>query len=140
MTVGQKALIRESFERIRNESDSLAAGFYLRLFEAHPDLRAMFQTGMRHQRGKFMDMLVMVVGSLDHLDHVVTAVWELGKRHAGYGVKDAHYDAVRDALIQALADMLDSDFTDSTRDAWEELYDLIASAMKQAGAEGAMAR
>ena len=84
---------------------------------------------------KFMDMLRVVVDSLDRLDHVVASVWQLGKRHAGYGVKDEHYDVVREALLSSLEEELGDSFSPETRQAWRSLYDLMATAMKRAAAE-----
>ena len=108
--------------------------------EALPFLRAMFLGSMGRQRIKFMDMLAVVVENLERLDQVVASVWQLGKRHAGYGVKEKHYDVVREALLGAFDEELGDAFPSETREAWGALFDLIATAMKQAGAEGPLSR
>lgn len=140
MTPAQKDLLRQSCALIEQRVDPVAARFYAHLFESHPQVRSMFLGSMKYQRVKFMDMLRAVVDNLDRLDEVVTSVWQLGKRHAGYGVKDEHYDAVREALIRALQEELGSSITNEVTESWRVLYDLMAAAMKQAAAEGPIPR
>ena len=42
------------------------------------------------------------MASLNRLDALVPVVEDLGRRHAGYGVKDEHYDSVGAALLWTL--------------------------------------
>ncbi len=140
MTSEQKDLVRSSFACLAPKADLVAARFYFLLFEMNPALRPMFQVSLKFQKVKFMDMLGSALESLDNLDHLVTVVWQLGKRHAGYGVKDEHYAVVREALLQSLEEELGEQYTGETGDAWRELYDLMALAMRQAAAEGAVPR
>src|SRR5262249_28262219 len=140
VTQEQKDLIRASFSKLAPEGDRVASRFYARLFEIEPSLRPMFLGGLRFQKVKFIDMLASALESMEHLDNVVAVVWQLGKRHAGYGVKDAHYDIVRAALLHALSEEIGTSNSDATIEAWGELFDLMASAMKQAGAEGMIPR
>ena len=58
----------------------------------------------------------------------------LGARHADYGVKAHHYELVREALLDALADVLDDTWDSQARDAWGKAYDLVAETMMQGGA------
>jgi hemoglobin-like flavoprotein len=60
-------------------------------------------------------------------------------RHAGYGVKDEHYDTVAEALLWTLEQGLGSDFTTEARDAWVAVYTVLASTMKDAAATTAAA-
>jgi hypothetical protein len=39
------------------------------------------------------------VKGVDRLDQLVPVVQDLGRRHAGYGVTDSHYDTVGAALL-----------------------------------------
>ena len=42
--------------------------------------------------------MVSAVENLNNLEAIVPAVQDLGRRHAGYGVQDQHYDSVASAL------------------------------------------
>ena len=58
----------------------------------------------------------------------------LGRRHADYGVTDAHYDTVGGALLWTLEKGLGSAFTPDVKAAWTTVYTVLATTMK-AGAE-----
>src|SRR3954452_16576403 len=95
----QIALVQETFATITPIADDAAALFYRRLFELDPSLQAMFRGDMAEQRRKLMQMLTAAVKGLAHLEQLVPVVQDLGRRHAGYGVEDRHYDTVGAALL-----------------------------------------
>src|SRR5262245_59997381 len=102
LTLTQKNLVQESFADIAPIADDAAALFYRRLFEIDPSLRHMFRGEMAEQRKKLMQMLTAAVKGLDRLDQLIPVVQELGRRHAVYGVADAHYETVGEALLWTL--------------------------------------
>ena len=132
LTPSQKMLVQNSFTSIAPIADDAAALFYRRLFELDPTLRAMFRGDMADQRRKLMQMITAAVKGLDHLDRLVPVVEELGRRHAAYGVADAHYDTVGAALLWTLEKGLGIAFTSDVREAWAAVYGLLAGTMKQA--------
>jgi len=56
----------------------------------------------------------------------------LGKRHAGYGVKPAHFPIVGAALLNTLQKGLGDEFTPELRQAWTEAYAALSGMMKEA--------
>lgn len=139
LTLTQKTLVQESFARIAPIADDAAALFYRRLFEIDPSLRHMFRGDMAEQRKKLMQMLTAAVKGLDRLDQLVPVVQTLGRRHAIYGVTDAHYDTVAAALLWTLEKGLGRAFTPETREAWVTVYSLLATTMKNAAREATVA-
>jgi len=135
LTQAQKTLVQDSFAVIAPIADDAAVLFYRRLFEIDPSLQAMFRGDMAEQRRKLMQMLTAAVKGLDRLDQLVPVVQELGRRHAAYGVADAHYDTVGAALLWTLEKGLGDAFTPETREAWATVYGLIATTMQQAARE-----
>jgi len=135
LTFAQKKLVQESFAAIAPIADDAAALFYRRLFEIDPSLRHMFRGDMSEQRKKLMQMLTAAVKGLDRLDQLVPVVRELGRRHATYGVADAHYDTVGEALLWTLEKGLGAAFTPETREAWTTVYGILATTMQQAARE-----
>lgn len=85
------------------------------------------------QRKVLMQTLTVVVKSLDRLEQIVPAVEALGRRHAGYGVREAHYASVGAALLWTLEQGLGDAFTPAVRNAWTEAYGTLASVMIEAG-------
>jgi hemoglobin-like flavoprotein len=84
---------------------------------------------MAQQKKTLMQTLTVVVKSLDRLDQLVPAIEALGRRHAGYGVRETHYDTVGEALLWTLGQGLGDGFTPELRDAWTEAYTTLASVM-----------
>jgi len=138
LTNTQKVLVQESFAAVAPIADDAAVLFYRRLFELDPSLERMFKGDMTEQRRKLMQMLTAAVKGLDRLDQLVPVVEELGRRHAGYHVEDAHYDTVGAALLWTLEKGLGDAFTPDVKDAWVAVYGLLAGTMKNA-AKGSMA-
>ena len=135
LTLTQKTLVQESFAVVAPIADTAATLFYQRLFELDPSLKAMFRGDMAEQRKKLMQMLTAAVKGLDRIDQLVPVVQDLGRRHAKYGVADAHYDTVGAALLWTLEQGLGPVFTPETREAWTTVYGILASTMKQAASE-----
>ena len=132
MNAERKRLVQETWEAIARNHDRIAVAFYDRLFEIDPAAHTLFaQTNMPAQRVKFVEMLGDIVRNLDMPRALIPTVSALGKRHVGYGVRDADYDRVREALFAAIAGELGAGFTDEVRDAWEEAYALTAAVMKR---------
>jgi len=135
VTPAQKTLVQESFALVAPIADDAAALFYRRLFEIDPSLQRMFRGDMAEQRKKLMQMLTAAVKGLDRLEQLVPVVEDLGRRHATYGVSDAHYDTVGEALLWTLEKGLGPAFTPETCEAWTTVYGLLASTMQRAARE-----
>lgn len=132
VTNTEKVLVQESFAAVMPIADDAAVLFYRRLFELDPSLERMFKSDMTEQRRKLMQMLTAAVKGLDRLDQLVPVVEDLGRRHAGYGVADKHYDTVGAALLWTLEKGLGNAFTPQVKDAWIAVYGLLAGTMKNA--------
>ena len=132
MTAAQQELVRTTFARLAVMPEVAGALFYERLFATNPSLRPLFENDMRIQGIKLMTMLAMVVYNLPGPGQILPAIRDLAVRHAGYGVKLADYDVMREALLWTLEQALGEDFTLAVRKAWTICYDELAGEMKAA--------
>jgi hemoglobin-like flavoprotein len=133
MNTERKRLVLTSWQALAADHDRIASAFYDRLFEIDPHARELFaRTNMPDQRVKVIAMLTDIVRNLDQPDDLVPTLVGLGRRHHEYGVQDADYDRVREALLGAIGSALGDAFTRDVRDAWEAAYALMASVMKRA--------
>jgi hemoglobin-like flavoprotein len=140
MLSAEKKLIQDTWAEVVPNADRAATLFYQRLFDIDPTTRPLFQvTDMAQQRKKLLQVLSVAVSSLDNLGALRKTVEDLGRRHAGYGVKDAHYDSVGVALLWMLEQGLGSAWTPEAAAAWTEVYGLLSGIMRQAQ-QGAMAK
>lgn len=133
MTPTDIVLIRDSWAAVEPIADTAAGLFYGRLFELDPAIERLFRrTDMAAQRKVLMQTLTVVVKSLDRLEQIVPAVQALGRRHAGYGVREEHYATVGAALLWTLEQGLGDAFTAPVHDAWATAYGTLASVMIEA--------
>jgi hemoglobin-like flavoprotein len=132
MNTNQKALVQTSFEQVRPIADTAAGMFYSRLFELDPALRPLFKGDMEEQGRKLMEMIGLAVKDLDRPEALLPALAALGRRHAGYGVKEQDYETVGEALLWTLEQGLGQGFTPEIREAWATLYRLVADTMRGA--------
>ena len=135
VTARQKTLVQDSFAVVVPIADTAAFFFYAKLFELDPSLQKLFRSDIAEQRRKLMQMLAAVVKGLDRLEHLLPVVKDLGRRHAAYGVEDAHYDTVEMALLWTLERSLPNPFTPETKAAWAAVYGLLTGVMKKAAKE-----
>lgn len=124
----QKSLIRASFETVHPGAGDFAHLFYDNLFEMVPEVRDLFPENMDAQAIKLQSMLITALGELNRLEVLVEPLKELGVRHLDFATEEEHYDAVGDALLQTLAEIV-PDWSDEHHMAWVSLYSTIASVM-----------
>jgi hemoglobin-like flavoprotein len=139
MTPEQITLVQSSWEKVVPIADTAATLFYGKLFESDPALKPLFRGDLKEQGKKLMTMITTVVRGLKNLGALVPAVRDLGRRHAGYGVKDEHYEVVGESLIWTLEKGLGPEFTPDTKLAWIAAYTILADTMKAAAAEATVA-
>jgi methyl-accepting chemotaxis protein len=125
-------LVQQSWKEVIPIAPRAAELFYQNLFSLDPGLKPLFRGDMTAQGDKLMQMIGAAVGKLHDLDTLLPILQNLGKRHAGYGVKDHHYESVAAALLATLSQGLGARFTPDVKQAWIRVYDLIATTMMAA--------
>ena len=134
MTPEQVDLIRKSFDAIWPMNRDIADLCYSRLFELAPDARALFTSDMERQRGKLMDMIAALVGSVDQPALFQSLAAHSGRQHARFGVQPSHYAALGEALIWSLECKCGASFTPELRESWRALYTTVQVEMLRTGA------
>jgi hemoglobin-like flavoprotein len=136
MTPEHRTLVKETYPDIKQIAIPVSLLFYGRLFDLDPSLRALFHIDMTEQSQKLMEMLDAIVGALDTFEEVRPALRELGRRHVGYGVKEAHYATLGSALLWAFAHALEPNFNTSVGEAWGAVLGEVSREMLVGAAEG----
>lgn len=132
MTPKTIKLVQDSFAQIAPIAPQAAALFYKNLFNMEPNLKPLFKGDMEAQGEKLMQMIGAAVGKLNDPESLAPILQNLGKRHAGYGVKASHYHTVGAALLMTLAQGLGNAFTAQVKDAWADVYGVMAKTMMEA--------
>merc|ERR1719277_19040 len=97
--------------------------------EQSPALRRLFS--------KFVNAVGCAVAGLHDVRKLVPMLMQLGERHAGYGVTEAHWKILGQALQLTLQDCLEEAYTPEVANAWATVYGFISSIMIE-GFRGAM--
>ena len=137
MNSEQINLVQATFKEVRLTAAVAATAaetFYARLFVIDPSLRVMFKGDLVHQGRMLMTMLNSAVNGLTNINAMLPVVRHLGVRHARYGVNEAHYATVGNALLWMLEQRLGEKFSPDVREAWVAAYELLADAMKKGAA------
>ena len=134
MTPSECRLVRQTFPLLQEYSVSLALLFYGRLFELDPGAQKLFHNDLALQSKKLLDMLASVVESLDNFGSLLPRLAELGRKHAGFGVRPEQYETLTTALLWTFSQALGPDFDSPTQDAWRHALEVISRAMKAGAA------
>lgn len=139
MTPHQVRLVRNSFKLIEPIAAEAGEAFYRRLFEIAPEVRQLFPDNMEGQHAKLVNVLGVVISNLYMISLPVTTLREaetfmpqvraLGRRHVRYGIGEAHFAKVGEALIWTLKAYGGEAFTDEVEEAWLTIFDLISRVM-----------
>ena len=145
MTPEELDLIRRDADLVRRAPDTFSSNFYDALFEFAPETRRLFADDLLEQRGKLVDELTFLVDAAADYgsdggahDGFLARARDLGRRHAGYGVRGSDYPAVGDALISALRTVVDG-WDESHHHAWSTLFRLISDVMREGASEAVAA-
>ncbi len=132
-------LLRSSFEKIAEREPLITPRFYGHLFTKYPQVKPLFGHNRPEvQQEMLQSALVSVIENLENPEWLTTNLKAMGTKHLDYGVTPEMFDWVGDALLTALSEVLDSDWTNDVRDAWVAAYgairDLMLSGMQQPAA------
>ncbi len=130
LTAHQKNLIQDSFAKVEPIAEQAAEIFYNKLFEFDPALKPLFKGDIKSQGRKLMAALKLAVRGLDDLDSLVPVLQNMAAKHVEYGVKVDDYTPVGNALIHTLKTGLGPAFTPELKDAWVEVYQVMATVMR----------
>jgi nitric oxide dioxygenase len=103
--------------------------FYADLFEAHPELRHVFNQGNQGsgaQQGALAGALVAYAANIDNRDALAPVVRRIAHKHASLGIGPAQYTVVARHLLAAIGSVLGAAATPALLAAWDEAYWLLA--------------
>lgn len=80
-------------------------------------------------------MLDLVVKSLDIQDKIVPIIYDLGRRHSLYGVRERDYKPFERALLETLEQLRGPAFSPEERDAWHAAFAFLSDIMQEGAVE-----
>jgi hemoglobin-like flavoprotein len=123
-------LLRETLELTLARDDTFPARFYERLFDAHPEVRALFHRSSAGAQNKtFAQKLVAVIDHLDDASWMSREGAALAAKHTTYGVTAEMYPWVGEALIATLREACGDRWSDAAEHAWKRAYASMMTAI-----------
>ena len=131
LTADQIRLIRQTWAICRGVNPAvLGERFYSKLFTEYPALRALFSDSLVEQYTKLVEMLNVLVVTLDRPSDMKAMLEQLGTRHRSYGVvKAEYYTSVGKVLMWTLKTTAGDRWSAEAEAAWLALYQIVASTM-----------
>ena len=133
LTKKEMQAIRDSFARVRHDMGAQSVFFYEALFRRAPEFRKLFREDIEGQGMKFMTTLEAIIEKLDQQGAVDEEYTNLGRKHAGLGIKASQFDVMGEALIDTMRNVLDDELTPELEATWRKAYALVSENMIRRG-------
>eukprot|EP00292_Cryptomonas_paramecium_P005357 CAMPEP_0113671936 /NCGR_PEP_ID=MMETSP0038_2-20120614/5972_1 /TAXON_ID=2898 /ORGANISM="Cryptomonas paramecium" /LENGTH=425 /DNA_ID=CAMNT_0000588125 /DNA_START=203 /DNA_END=1478 /DNA_ORIENTATION=+ /assembly_acc=CAM_ASM_000170 len=132
------SLIQQSWDSTleRCSPEEIGDCIYDTLFQIAPNLRHLFSKPKEIMAMKLVGIVGALVALSAHPETVDEVVRDLGRRHVTYGVASHHVPVMKQAIIAVLERMLGENWDARTSKAWNELWDVSATAMMKAIDDG----
>lgn len=127
MNTYQIDAIRTSFDAVSERSEDFADRFYVRLFAMQPMLRAILPRDHWQRERDLIAAVGMMVKGLGKLDSIQHPLMDFGAKAERTGISPHQYGLARQALVSALRETLDTQWSDDLEDAWTEALNTVAS-------------
>ncbi|MBT2400664.1 globin domain-containing protein [Streptomyces sp. ISL-100] len=137
LTDREISLVRAGLAIVEPHAADLTVYFYTILFARYPQVRGLFPDNMDGQRDRLLRGLLRIVDLVDDPDNLVRFCTLLGRDHRKFGALEAHYPAVGECLLAALARYADTAWTAEVEAAWTRAYTTAAQVMIAAAADDA---
>ena len=111
---------------------AITTRFYARLFEAHPELRHLFNMGNQAsgvQQQSLAAAVFAYAANIDQAQALAPVIERIVHKHASVGIKPEHYPWVGAQLLGAIGDVLGEAATPELIAAWAEAYGLLADSL-----------
>ena len=109
-----------------SDRPDLTVRFYEILFERYPAVAPMFRRDRVAQANMLASALTAVLDHLEDAPWLISALGALGAKHVEYGVTNAMYDQVGDALLATLAEVAGEAWTSEVAMQWTLAYGAIS--------------
>ena len=124
------ALLEDSLREVQLNGQEFTNAFYKHLFALYPEFKSLFaHTNLKKQENLFLNFLAFLGRNLSSPDILIAHLKGLGARHVKYGVKPEYYPFFGTALLKALTQYFNKDWTEDLDQAWLEAYHAITAVM-----------
>jgi nitric oxide dioxygenase len=132
LTQKTKDIVKATAPVLAQHGYDIIKCFYTKLFDAHPELKNVFN--MAHQeQGQQQQALARAVyayaENIEDPSSLAAVLKNIANKHASLGVRPEHYPIVGENLLAAIKDTLGDAATDDIISAWAQAYGNLADVL-----------
>jgi nitric oxide dioxygenase len=117
---------------LREHGLTITRTFYRNMFEAHPELKNLFNMGNQAsgvQQQSLASAVFAYAANIDNASVLAPVVSRIVHKHVSVGITAEHYPIVGRHLLGAIQEVLGEAATPPLLDAWSEAYTELAAAL-----------
>jgi nitric oxide dioxygenase len=117
---------------LREHGLAITRTFYRNMFEAHPELKNLFNMGNQAsgvQQQSLASAVFAYAANIDNASALAPVVSRIVHKHVSVGITAEHYPIVGRHLLGAIQEVLGDAATPALLDAWGEAYAELATAL-----------
>lgn len=129
LSAASRPYIDASVPVLREHGLAITRHFYASMFEAHPELRNLFNMGNQASGAQQQSLASAVFAYAANIDNAAAlgpVLERIVHKHVSVGITPAHYPIVGRHLLRAIKDILGDAATPELIAAWDEAYWLLA--------------
>lgn len=122
-------IVKSTAPVLKERGTEITVCFYERMFNAHPELKNIFNMSRQKTGGQPKALAFTVLQAaenIDRLEALLPVVEQIGHKHKSLQVKPEHYPIVGKHLLEAIEIVLGEAATPEILQAWAEAYEEIA--------------
>ena len=129
LSAASRPYIDASVPVLREHGLAITRHFYASMFEAHPELRNLFNMGNQAsgaQQQSLASAVFAYAANIDNAAALAPVLERIVHKHVSVGITPSHYPIVGRHLLGAIKDVLGDAATPELIAAWDEAYWLLA--------------
>jgi nitric oxide dioxygenase len=132
VSAAARPYIDASVPVLRDHGLTITRTFYRNMFEAHPELKNLFNMGNQAsgvQQQSLASAVFAYAANIDNASALAPVVSRIVHKHVSVGITAEHYPIVGRHLLGAIREVLGDAATPPLLDAWAEAYNELATAL-----------
>ena len=132
VSAAARPYIDASVPVLREHGLDITRTFYRNMFDAHPELKNLFNMGNQAsgvQQQSLASAVFAYAANIDNAAALTPVVSRIVHKHASVGITAEHYPIVGRHLLGAIQEVLGDAATPPLIDAWAEAYNELATAL-----------
>ena len=135
VSAAARPYIDASVPVLREHGLDITRTFYRNMFQAHPELKNLFNMGNQAsgvQQQSLASAVFAYAANIDNASALAPVVSRIVHKHVSVGITAEHYPIVGRHLLGAIQEVLGDAATPPLLDAWAEAYSELATALIEA--------